>query len=799
MFHRRSKQKPLVIAIGYGLLMSIAGSAAAEGIEEITVTAQKREENLQTTPIAISAMTGDTLKNMGVTSMEGVAKASPSISFTPYPSSSNILIMYMRGQGVSDPMQITSDGSVGMYTDGFYLSRPQASTFDLADIERVEVLRGPQGTLYGRNTTGGAVNLISKKPTGEFGFKQDFSFGTRNLFRSLTTVDLPKIGDVSAKVSFLKSSKDGLVKNPGSSHDFGEESQQAGRLSLRWEASDNVTVDYFMDKGTLDSTPMYYQNPRWSGQTIEIHPDLPYGGFHPYHKDGSKRQSTAYRSFDLKESTSDSEGHGLTVTWDVNENLTIKSLTGYRKLYWQAYQDYGDAFDIGDYQTGVPNSYRTDDYVNDHQFSQEVQFIGSALDNQIKYVAGLYYFEEGGSHYEGQNVGFNDPRPDALAPGSNHYVYDRYVSAESKSKAIYGQVTYTPPILENRLDVTVGARFTKDDRSAERTFFQNGTLVENGKQPVLTPNPYNHNLPFSPNGSANDQSFSRFNPSLTVNFNWTDDLSTYAKVSTGYKAGGSSESGPVGNFGETTFSPEKVISYEIGEKAYFWDRRVRLNAAAFLSKFDDMQLAFVADPFNNGVIQSMNAGKATVKGLEVELLVQPIDDLSLSMDYAWLQPNFDEVKAPAGTLFTLPGLSGTAPYAVGAEIKNLLVMPYAPKNTINLAADYTFFKFDKGDIAAHLDYRYQSDVYVTASAGPAVLNRDYYKVSGYGLLNGRVTLTMDLPRGDQAKVALWGKNLANKQYLVHSTGNGGPIDGFVSAAESWGEPASYGVDVSYRY
>jgi len=768
--------------------MSIAGSAAAEGIEEITVTAQKREENLQTTPIAISALTGDALKNMGVTSMEGVAKASPSISFTPYPSSSNILIMYMRGQGVSDPMQITSDGSVGMYTDGFYLSRPQASTFDLADIERVEVLRGPQGTLYGRNTTGGAVNLISKKPTGEFGFKQDFSFGTRNLFRSLTTVDLPKIGDVSAKVSFLKSSKDGLVKNPGSSHDFGEESQQAGRVSLRWEASDSVTVDYFMDKGQLDSTPMYYQNPRWSGQPIHIADGLPNAGDYLYHKDASKRQSTAYRSFDLEPSTSDSEGHGLTVTWDVNENLTIKSLTGYRKLYWQAYQDYAEAFDIGTETFGIPNSYRTDDYVNDHQFSQEIQFIGSALDNQIKYVAGLYYFEEGGSHYEGQGIGYFN----------THSTIDRYVSAESKSKAIYGQVTYTPPVLDNRLDVTVGGRFTKDERSARRTFIQDGVLAENGSKPVYTINPATQ-LPFSPNGSANDQSFSRFNPSLTVNFNWTDDLSTYAKVSTGYKAGGSSESGPLGKFPETTFSPEKVVSYEIGEKAYFWDRRVRLNAAAFLSKFDDMQLAFVADPYNNGVIQSMNAGKATVKGLEVELLVQPIDDLSLSLDYAWLQPKFDEVKAPAGTLFTLPGASGVAPYAVGTDIKDLLVMPYAPKNTINLGADYTFFKFDKGDIAAHLDYRYQSDVYVTASAGPDVLNRDYYKVSGYGLLNGRVTMTLDLPRGDQAKIGIWGKNLANKQYLVHSTGNGGPINGFVSAAESWGEPASYGVDVSYRY
>jgi len=767
--------------------MSIAGSAAAEGIEEVTVTAQKREENLQTTPIAISAMTGDTLKNMGVTSIEGVAKASPSISFTPYPSSSNVLIMYMRGQGVSDPMQITSDGSVGMYEDGFYLSRAQASTFDLADIERVEVLRGPQGTLYGRNTTGGAVNLISKKPTGEFGFKQDFTFGSRNLFRSLTTVDLPKIGDVSAKVTLLKSSKDGLVKNIGSSHDFGEESQQAGRLSLRWEAADNVTVDYFMDKGTLDSTPIYYQNPALSRGSGTV--TLPDGSTYNYYADGSKRHDKTYRPIDLKESTSDSEGHGLTVTWDVNDNLTIKSLTGYRKLYWHAYQDYAESFEFDTSVFGgpgiLPLTYRTDDEVKDHQVSQEVQFIGNALDNQIKYVAGLYYFAESGSHYEGQDTGV------AFSPFGES---QRYVSAQSKSEAIYGQLTYTPPILDNRLDVTVGGRFTKDYRSAQRTYRDgSGVLQENGKIPVMELD--GDGNPYSPNGSANDQRFSRFNPSFTVNFNWTDDLSTYAKVSTGYKSGGSSESGLIGHFNTTTFSPEKVTSYEVGEKAYFWDRRVRLNAAAFLSKFDDMQLLFVADPNNNGIIQALNAGKATVKGLEVELLVQPIDDLSLSMDYAWLQPRFDKVDALANTQFTPPA----GPYPVGANIKDLFVLPYAPKNTVNLAADYTFFKFDKGDIAAHLDYRYQSTTYLTATAGPAVDGRNYYAVSGYGLLNGRVTMTVDLPRGDQAKIGIWGRNLANKQYLAHTTGNGGPVDGFRSAAESWGEPASYGVDVSYRY
>jgi iron complex outermembrane recepter protein len=773
MTYRKSNKKLLAVAIGSTLLAAGTTAVAQEssGIQEVVVTAEKREESLQNTPIAISAMTAETLANMGITSFEGVAKASPSISFTPYPSSSNILILYMRGQGVSDPAQITSDGSVGLYEDGFYISRPQAATFDLADLERVEVLRGPQGTLYGRNTTGGAVNLISKKPTGEFGFKQSLTFGSRNLFRSLTTVDLPKFADVSTKFTLLKSSKDGFVKNTGNSHDFGEEEQKAGRFALRWDGLDDLTVDYFFEKGELDSTPVYYQNPNHNGTSITV------GGVsYPYHGDANQPASRTYRPIDLELSTSDFEAHGLTVAWDASDALTIKSLTGYRKLNWQAYQDYAEGF----FSFGFPLSFRTDDFVDDHQFSQEFQFIGN-IGERIKYVAGLYYFEEQALHYEALDT--------AIAPIGFVGASERLVTTDAKSKAVYGQLTWTPPILDDRFDVTVGARYTEDDRSANRDYHSAD----------------NFSAPINEVGASNDQDFKRFNPSLTVNFSWTDDLSTYAKVATGYKAGGSSESGvpPLGRF-DLTFKPEKVVSYELGMKSYWLDRRVRLNAAAFESRFDDMQLAFVIDPNNSGVVQGFNAGKATVQGVELELLVMPIDDLTLGLDYAYLRPKFKRVDAVENTIFDTTS-NPSVPYAAGDNIKDLFVLPYAPRDTIGLSADYTFLHFASGTLAAHLDYRYQSKIYDTATAGPAVPGRDYYAVPGYGLFNGRLTLAVDLPRGDKAKVAIWGKNLTNKEYRLQVTGNGGPVPvgatpaGFNSSAETWAEPASYGLDLVYEY
>jgi iron complex outermembrane receptor protein len=694
--------------------------ADTTGIQEVVVTAQKREETLQSTPIAMSALSADTLTKMGVVDFTGIASASPSIFFAKYPSASSTLFLFIRGQGNGDPAQITGDGAVGLYEDGIYLSRPQAATFDLADVERVETLRGPQGTLYGRNTTGGAINIITRKPSGEFGFKQDLSFGNRDYFRSLTTIDLPAWNDIATKLSVLKSSKDGFVKNTGYSHDFGEESQLAGRFALRWNASENFVADYAFESGDQNTTPAYYQNEAALG----IVPGY------------SLSHSRTYRPFDLPESTTRFEGHTLTLDWDVSDALTFKSLTGYRELTSRFYQDYAEAFTY---------SFTTDDLIRNYQFSQEFQFIGSALDDQIKYAAGLYYFQESGSHYE-----------QAVAYGGG-YVQDRYVDADSKSQAVYAQATWTPPAFE-RLDLTVGGRYTKDKRDASRTQLVGGALTEDD--------------------ISNSQDFDRFNPAFTANYRWTDDLSTYAKVATGYRAGGSSESGA--DFSQT-YGPEKVTNYELGLKSYWLERRVRANAALFRMDYDDMQIATSPDASNLTLTQTVNAGTATIDGFELDLLVEPIDDLRLALDYAYLNADVDKVRAN------------------GQDLTSYYVVPFAPLNTYNASIDYTFLRFDKGDLAAFLEYRWQDAAFVSGTSGPAVPNGDYYERPSYGLLNGRITLSLDLPRGDHATIALWSKNLTDKEYKSHVIGLGDISTGYLSQAYTWGEPRSAGVDISYRY
>src|SRR5258706_11103110 len=234
----RISRKALAMA-GAGFIAVAAGTASAQEaaqarapaaeaapessrLEDIVVTAERRAENLQQTPIAITAITSEGLRAQGITDLRGVVQASPSLYFAPYPSSSTTLVLYMRGQGIGDPNIITKDGGVGLYVDGIYQSRPQASTFDLADVERVEVLRGPQGTLYGRNTTGGAVNIITQKPTGELGVRGLLSLGNYGYRRALVNLNLPEFANFKLKLTGLYSNRDGWAKNasnPGSTPD----------------------------------------------------------------------------------------------------------------------------------------------------------------------------------------------------------------------------------------------------------------------------------------------------------------------------------------------------------------------------------------------------------------------------------------------------------------------------------------------------------------------------------------------------------------------------------------------------
>ena len=781
----------------------LAQDQTPEGIQEVVVTAQRREENLQTTPIAITALSADTLEKAGVTTFAGVADQSTSINFTPYPSSSNTLILYMRGQGVADANQITQDGSVGLYEDGFYISRPQAETFDLADVERVEVLRGPQGTLYGRNTTGGAVNIISKKPTGDFDVKFSLDGGQRQYVRALATVNLPTIfGGLSSKVTGLYTHLGGNVDNSGG-EDYNYESQKGARVSLRWDTGGLFTADYFFEIGKIESTPIYYQDPQLVG-LIQGYPQT----------DGlaGNTWEPIYLPLSIAKFNSD----GLTLNFKLNDSTALRSLTYYRGLDSRFYQDYAGAFTdpAGAAAAGITN-FTSNDVVQSNEFTQEIQLVGN-VGPKWNYVFGLYYFDEGANHWEGGTIDI----PREFLPGIPIYTEQssRYVTADAKSKAAYAQVTWQ---VTQPLSITLGGRYTKDDRSATRDYSTEAlAFVPPPANPFCD---FNNpaTWPFcqfpinaSETGAHNSLSFSKFNPSGTINYAWTPDVNTYLRIATGYKAGGSSEAGPIGAFNQT-FQPENVTTYELGLKSFWFEHKLRANIAAFYSKFSDMQLQFNVDPSNLAIVQSYNAGSAKVAGAEFEFLIAPTRDLSISLSDTVLSTEIDPVYAVAGTVFD-PAVNPGSPYTVGQNIHQLFRLPYAPNNIANGSLDWTMFHTDGGGgLEFFMNYRWQGRQYDTAPTGVAVPgSADWYSIPAHGVLDGRLTWNFDTKDSKHVmKLSLWCKNCTDKSYLEHTIGQGAapivpvpsatggiiPQTGYLYSAQAWAPVRMFGAQLSYGY
>lgn len=729
---------PLVLTITFAPSLWSEEQQTGFSIEEVIVTAQKRAESLQEIPIAMSAYNDADLEAKGAVDFGGLASTLPSLSFTPYPSASNALIMYMRGQGANDVGQITKEGAVGMYIDGVYMSRPQSVSMDLADVENIEVLRGPQGTLYGRNTTGGAVNINTRKPSGEFAFKQQLTAGNRGRLRSLSTVDLPAQGDVAAKLSYLKSQKDGYVTNIGGGNDFGEEDQQGARLALRWDVNAAISVDYAYEMGQLESTPIYYQN------DLLADPGYP-----------TKPHTRSSRAADLPRSETDFEGHALTVSWELSDTLLLKSISGYRDLDTHYYQDYLDAAFVYSY-------YKTDDDISSRQWSQEFQFVGTALDNRLEYVAGLYYFEESASH--DQQVALLDLQddfdPNHMTPAPFNLLFNRFVDTDNTSAAIYTQLSYTPAVLEDRLTVTVGARYTEDEREAVRDL-----------DAVITD--FAVTVPIDIAVKV-DESYDSFDPMLTASYQWTNELSTYAKVVTAYKSGGFAESSA--DF-TLSYDPEEITSYEVGLKSYWWDRHVRLNMAAFITDYEDMQLDLFPDPAKIQVVNTYNAGTAGIDGFELDLLVQPTENLQLTLDYTYLDWQIEEVIHPT----------------TGQDIASEFSLPYAPSHAYNVGVQYTFPDFALGLLDLFVDYSWQDETFMNANTSSDPATQKLWTRDDYGLFNARLSLTVAAVTEGELRVALWGKNLEDKDYEAHRFTAG------VGSAVAWAEPRTYGLDLIYEY
>jgi iron complex outermembrane receptor protein len=715
-FHR-SKSGALKYAVSVLSLVALQQAhAAGAGLEEVVVTAQKKSESLQEAPISIAAFGANELEARGINTLIDLRSSVPSLQIGPHPNSAITARVFIRGVGNNDD-QVTQDPSVAIYLDGVYMARSQGLAMEVGDIERIEVLRGPQGALYGRNASGGAVNFITVAPElDKFGFKQEITAGSRDLLRTKTVVNVPVTEQLAAKLTYLRAKQDGFVKNLGSGEDtFGSQDRQAYRVDALWRPSDSIDVRYTYDHSDVGDSPVF----------IAAAPLYPQFGHRPSH--GSPFVNNLHAN-DVT-----TEGHSVVANWGITDTLTLKSITAYRKLSNETFQDYN---------TGVfsplPILTTYTDATQD-QWSQEFQLLGTALDGKLDYVGGLYYFKENAKSYDTTAI-----------TGLNTSL--RNVDVENIAYAIFGQGTYSPEMFDRKLHITVGGRWSEDERKA---------TLSNGVQASGVAS-------FSPSVDA-DKNFDNFSPSLIVRYDLTDDIDVYGKVVTGYKTGGYNvrASSPA-RFSEG-FDPETLTSYELGIKSELFARRLRLNVAVFSSDYKDIQINVASDPNNPAISDVLNAGKAEISGVEMDLTALLTDALTLNLNYGYLDTRYTKIKD-----------------ATGNDISGNFRFINAPRNSYNASLDYQFPSLPIGDLSARVGYSWQEDVYSVASVIPAT-----YIIPSYGLLDARLNLSnVRLGKGD-IRFGLWGRNLEDKSYYVFHANGGVP-------SAIYGEPRSFGIDVTYE-
>lgn len=697
--------KMLALALTTSIIAPIAAQAEDENtrltLEEIIVTAEKREKSLQQTPIAITALNSEALETAGITDITDLRSNVPSLSIAPFAQTRTSPLIFIRAMGNVD-IQTTKDGAVGIYIDGVPLGRGTALSVDVAELERIEVLRGPQGTLYGRNTTGGAINFITQKPHEEMSVKQKASVGNYSHWLSKTTVNIPLTDKIFVKAGYLVSETDGWVKNTNTTltnqTDFYADDKEAFNIAVRVLATENFTIDYAYGFANQTYGNGFYQI---------VEGPLAVTG----------RQEEAATPSGLTPGDEHSEGHNLTLAYDF-DTITLKSITGLRKTHGHTDQNYNNFFT----------------QIHDHsqdQFSQEIQIIGSAFDGRFEYVTGLYYFEEDGEEVQTSNFG----------------VFDVWqVAAESKTKAVYGQGTWTPDILDDHLRLTLGLRYTIDDRTASKLYITNG-------------------LSATPDGTLAlaEGNYKKFNPSFTIDYDFSENITGYAKVATGYRAGGFNTRSTVPGF-TAGFAQEDVTSWEVGVKSDLLDGRMRLNVAGFLNKYTDLQVDQVRPvPIFTDTI---NAGSATIKGIEVELNAILAEGLTLNAFYVYLDAEYDEYIDNGVDL---------------ADVKNV---PYANKGQLKVGLQYEAAPFSFGRLIMNVDFEWQNDVF--SGPNPNTSN------DAYGIWNARIQLADVTIGNTEARIAAWGRNLSDKVYSVASTN-------LVYPSMQFGTPRTYGFDVTIEF
>ncbi|MBN7797396.1 TonB-dependent receptor [Parahaliea mediterranea] len=782
------RDKILVAAVGAALTLGTvqASQAQAQGqrswqLEEVTVTARKREESLQDAPIAISAFSGDGLEARGITRLIEIGDITPNLTFQNNPSfggASSAAAVYIRGIGQKEFLPTVEPG-VGIYVDGIYVARSVGAIFDLVEVEQVEVLRGPQGTLFGRNTIGGAISITTRKPEQQWASSLEATMGSDSRLDLKGMVNVPFTDSLAGRFNLASFQRDGYVTRVHDGKDLGDDDTLTGRAAFLWDVTPDleVNVSAGFTKDNENGSPVRLIGINYAGP---IDPDTPplatihnvgaslaAGGPEApciipgvtgtvntavpacyddrYLGSGDRNYGTAptYAKVDLYHADT-------TISWHLSERLQLKSITGYRDLDSHFARD-GD---------GSP--WRVTQFVDaldQQQFTQELQFLGNSEDQRLNWILGLYYFDE-----SGENTNTLDFSVSKFVSGG---AYD------NRSAAAFAQVSYD---LSESLTLTGGLRYT-DER---KRFLPDQYIIQNyfagTGHPML-------DAPFMQAGSRvlphleKQIEIEETTPMLNLRWQVTDGTMLYATYSEGFKSGGFSQrvfppqvagaTAPAGTADIDlipSFDPEYVTSTELGLKYSSDDNTLRVNAAIFDTRYEDFQIQV----FTSVAPVTKNAAEVGITGAELEVTWLFGDGWMLETAAGFLDAGYDDIDTSETFV------------DAGNDLERV------PDTTLSASISKDF-NLDSGALlSARLDWSYRADQEMDT------FNTAQIAQESYSLLNANVSWRSS---DEHYQVTLGGTNLTDEEYLV----SGIIGDAFQSYEGVYGRGTQWYLTLRYNY
>lgn len=743
-----------------------AGSGATSqspAIEEIIVTAQRREERLQDVPISISALDGEQLGLFGPVNSLALNAMAPNVTVRQGTSGINNAIIAIRGSSTGYA-PLWMDPAIAIYLNGVYLGKSASNTIDMSNVERVEVLRGPQGTLFGRNTEGGAINFITRKPTGVFDGSVTAELGNFDHRAGSFRVNFPRFGIASLSLAARKEQVDGWAEN-SSGPDLGALDNDFVNVSANLDFTDRFAAAYdfvYSDAKRTPNVQSIYALDGWTGTFPSVFGPLIGGAieeaFAPY-VTTSRPDTTSTNGpniGDQKESF-----HAVTLSYQLAERDALKYIGAYREFDLIAALDIdGTPLESMTIAPGLIWGFSTDyeNHQDYEQYSHELQWTGER--DRFNYVFGLYYFRDDGEHTSRQNFALFGAGPQRADFG-----------AETRAVAAFGQVDYR---LTDHWTATVGARYTDEKKSGWTHRFRTNGFDGPFVSDIFPRVSYSTD-------------FSDTSPMAALSYKPTAALNFYARVAKGFKSGGFSSELTDPRVSEP-FKPQKVVSTEVGLKSMLLGGRALANVAFFQNKLTDQQLNQLLPGTTQSWIE--NAGKSTYRGAELEVMFKFSNDWQAQLAYGYLDAKFDKYIDNA---LNIPG----QPLIETASNR---VAPYAPEHTLSMRLDGTLLHMDWADLRVRADFTYTSRTYINAA------NKDLAAPNAGGQYSADIDVlpsNKNLDAGlmlqgirvgaGTVDVSLLGRNLTDEDDIAQF------IDFGMFRNVTWIPPRTYMVTAAYRW